>query len=119
MEVRYVIFDTNIAMALKNSNGQYKVYEMTIFEIESVNTRFSSLNLKVSKGNEIVMKVKCSLCGEYHSYYYNIVELLKRDMVIGGCEQLALPIFFIGKNRKVIEKANEHRKTIEKIYAMI
>lgn len=114
-----MIFDTNIAMALKNSNGQYKVYEMTIFEIESVNTRISSLNLKVNKGNEIVMKVKCPLCGEYHSYHYNVVELLKRNMVIGGCEQLALPIFFIGKNQKVIEKANEHRKTIEKIYAMI
>jgi hypothetical protein len=114
-----LIFDTNIAMALKNSNGQYKVYQLTIFEIESINTRFPSLNLKVNKGNEIVIKVKCSLCGEDHFYHYNISELLKRNMVIGGCEELALPIFFIGKNQKVIEKVNDHRKTIEKIYAMI
>ncbi|MCJ7690588.1 MAG: hypothetical protein MUO60_14915 [Clostridiaceae bacterium] len=114
-----MIFDTNIAMALKDSNGQYRVCELTIFEIESINTRYTSLNLKVNNGNEIVIKVKCSLCGEDHSYNYNVKELLKRDMVIGGCEQLALPIFFIGKNKKVIEKVNEHRKTIEKIYAMI
>jgi hypothetical protein len=114
-----LIFDTDIAMALKDYNGQYKVCELTIFEIESINTRFPSLNIKVNKGNEIVIKVKCLLCGEEHSYHYNIKEILKRNMVIGGCEQLALPIFFIGKNQKVIEKVNEHRKTTEKIYAMI
>ena len=114
-----MIFDTNIAMALKNSNGQYKVEQLTIFEIESINTKFPSLTLKVNKGNEIVIKVKCSLCAEYHLYHYNISELLKRNMVIGGCEELALPIFFIGKSQKVIEKVNDHRKTIEKIYAMI
>jgi len=114
-----LIFDTNIAMALKNSNGQYKVEELTIFEIESMKTRFPSLNVEVNKGNEMVIKVKCPLCSEYHFYHYNINELLKRNMVIGGCEQLALPIFFIGKNEKVIEKVNEHRQTIERIYAMI
>ena len=114
-----MIFDTSIAMALKNSNGQYKICELTIFEIESINNKFPSIKIKVNKNNELIMKVKCSLCGEYHFYHYNINELMKRNMVIGGCEQLALPIFFIGKNQKVIEKVNEHRKAIEKIYAMI
>jgi hypothetical protein len=114
-----LIFDTNIAMALKDSDGQYKVCELTIFEIESMKTRFPSLNVEMNKGNEIIIKVKCPICGEYHFYHYNINEFLKRAMVIGGCEQLALPIFFIGKNEKVIEKVNEHRQTIEAIYAMI
>ncbi|HEY8890937.1 MAG TPA: hypothetical protein VIM70_11845 [Clostridium sp.] len=114
-----MIFDTNIAMALKNSSGQYKVYELTIFEMKNMKTRFPSLNVKVDKGNEILIKLKCPLCGENHFYYYKINELLKRNMVIGGCEQLALPIFLIGKNKKVIEKVNEYRQTIEKIYAMI
>lgn len=114
-----MIFDTNIAMALKNSNGQYEVEELTIFEIESMNTRFPSLNIEFHRGNEIAIEVKCSLCGESHIYNYSIIELLKRNMVIGGCEQLALPIFLIGKNSKVIAKVNEHRQTIEKIYAMI
>ena len=114
-----MIFDTNIAMALKNSDGQYKVCELTIFEIESMKTRFPSLNVELHKGNEILIKVKCCLCGEYHFYHYNVNELLRRNMVIGGCEQLGLPIFLIGKNQKVIEKVNQHRETIEKIYAMI
>ena len=119
MEVKQLIFDTNIAMALKNSNGEYRVYEMTIFEIESMKTRFPSLSVKLHQGNEISIVVKCSLCGENHFYNYNINELLKRDMVIGGCEQLALPIFLIGKNQKVIEKVNEHRETIKKFYSTI
>lgn len=114
-----MVLDTTIAMALKNSNGEYRVCQMTIFEIESMKTRFPSLSVKVHKGNEILISVKCSLCGENHFYNYNINELLKRDMVIGGCEQLALPIFLIGKNHKVIEKVNEHRETIKKFYAMI
>jgi hypothetical protein len=106
-------------MALKNSNGQYEVAELTIFEIESMNSRFPSLNIEIHKGNEIAIVAKCSLCGESHIYNYSINELLKRNMVIGGCEQLALPIFLIGKNNKVITKVNEHRQTIEEIYAMI
>jgi len=117
-----LIVDTNIAVALKNSNGEYKVCELTIFEMKSMKTmkrKFPSLNIKVSKGNEILIVVKCSLCGEKHFYRYNINELLKINMVIGGCEQLALPIFLIGKNQKVIEKVNEYRQTIEKIYALI
>lgn len=114
-----MIFDTNIAMALKNSNGQYEVEELTIFEIESMNAKFPSLNIELHKGNEIAIVAKCSLCGEYHNYSYSINELLKRNMVIGGCEQLALPIFLIGKNKKVIVKVNEYRQTIEEIYAMI
>jgi hypothetical protein len=119
MEVKLLIFDTNIAMALKNSSGEYRVEQLTIFEIESMKTKFPNLNLNVNKGNEILIKVKCPLCGEHHVYHYNINELLKRNMVIGGCEQLALPIFLIGKNQKVIEKVNEYRQTIEKIYALI
>ena len=114
-----MIFDTNIAMALKNFNSEYKIEELTIFEIGSLNTRFPSLNVELHKGNEIVIMVKCPLCGEGHLYHYNINELLKRNMVIGGCEQLALPIFLIGKNLKVIEKVNEHKQTIKRIRAMI
>jgi len=67
-----LIFDTNIAIALKNSNGEYKIEELTIFQIESMNARFSSLNVEIYKTNEIVIKVKCPLCGEVHSYHYNI-----------------------------------------------
>jgi len=119
MEVRELIFDTNIAMAIKDSKGQYKVEELTIFEIENMKSRFPCLNIELHSGNEILIEIVCSLCGEHHSYHYNINELLKTNMVIGGCEQLALPIFFIGKNEKVIEKVNEHRQVIEKIYAMI
>ena len=114
-----MIFDTNIAMALKNSKGEYKIEELTIFEIESMNNRFPSLNIELNKGNEIVIMAKCPLCGEGHLYHYNVNELLKRNMVIGGCEQLALPIFFIGKNQKVIQKVTEHRQTIKRIHAMI
>lgn len=114
-----MIFDTNIAIALKNSNGEYKIEELTIFEIKSMNVRFPSLRVELYKNNEIVLKVKCPLCGDTHTYHYTINELLKRNMVIGGCEQLALPIFFIGKNEKVIEKVKEHRQTIKSIQAMI
>ena len=115
-----MVFDTNIAIALKNYNGQYKVEELTIFELESMKTKFASLSsVEVQKGNDLVMKLKCPLCGENHFYHYNTNELLKRNMVIGGCEQLGLPIFLIGKNEKVIEKVKEHRQSIEKVYAMI
>jgi hypothetical protein len=114
-----LIFDTNIAMALKDSNGRYKVEELTIFEFESMKTRFPSLKVEFYKSNDILIKVKCPLCSEHHLYHYNVNELMRRNMVIGGCEQLALPIFLIGKNQKVIEKVNEHRHTIEKIHAML
>ncbi|MGH4051884.1 MAG: hypothetical protein ACREVX_11150 [Clostridium sp.] len=114
-----MIFDTNIAMALKNSNGEYKIEQLTIFEIEKMKTKFSSLIINVNKGNDILVEVKCPLCNEDHLYHYNINELLKRNMVIGGCEQLGLPIFLIGKNQKIIEKVNEYKQITEKICALI
>ena len=119
MEVKYLIFNTNIAIALKDSSCEYKVCELTIFEIESINIKFPILNIKICEGKEILIDVKCSLYGEDHFYHYNINKLLKRNMVIGGCEQSALPIFLIGKNQKVIEKVNDYKQTIEKIYALI
>jgi hypothetical protein len=119
MGAKLLIFDTNIAMALKDSSGKYKIEQLTIFEIESMNKKLPSLSVNVNNGNEILVKAKCPLCYEYHLYHYNINDLLKRNMVIGGCEQLALPIFLIGKAEKVIEKVNEHKENIEKVYALI
>ncbi|MDP4143460.1 MAG: hypothetical protein Q8936_03110 [Bacillota bacterium] len=114
-----MLFNTSVAIALKNSVGQYGIRQITLFQLEKINTLFDNFQAKVVKNKDIVFKVKCPLCGQYHYYRYNFYDLMKREMVIGGCENLGVPVFFIGKEDKVIEKVNKYIEVNKKICAML
>lgn len=114
-----MIFNTNIAIALKNFSGEYEIKELTIFEMENLNKSFPSIEVNINKSTEIVMKVKCPLCLGYHFYNYTVNDIIKRHMVIGGCEELGIPIFFIGKSNNVEQKVSEYKQSIKELYAMI
>lgn len=119
LEVRDVTFNTEIGIALKGYEGQYDIKTLTVFEIERINRRFASLEAKLDRNKNVKVKARCPLCGEYHQYYYSINDFLKRDMVIGGCEKLGMPIFYIGNKGKVSERINQFNEARRNIYAMI
>lgn len=114
-----MIFNTNISIAAKDSYGQYEIRELSIFNLEKVNANFPSFEIKPYKNKEVSFKVKCPLCGEYHHYNYSIVDFIKREMVMGGCETLRMPIFFIGNKLSIEKRINKQKETIRKAYAMI
>ncbi|GLC29384.1 hypothetical protein [Clostridium omnivorum] len=114
-----MIFNTDICIALKNLYGQYDVEDFSIFEMEKLARSFPSLEVKLVRNKEVSIKLKCPLCGEEHYYCYNLGDLVKRDMLIGGCEVLGMPLFFIGKKNVVMSRVKKYKEVNKKMYALI
>jgi len=114
-----LLFNTGVSIAFKNACDQYEIEQFSLFEIEKVNSRFASMKVKNNRNKEIQFKVKCPLCGEEHHYNYSISEFVKRDMIIGGCEALGVPLFYIGDREKVDKRIKRYREISEELYAMI
>lgn len=114
-----MLLDTDISIALKNHYGQYEIREISLFELDKIKNKFPNFEAKFNRNKEVNFRLKCPLCGEYHYYSYSINELLKRDMLIGGCEVFGMPIFFIGNGRKVHQRINKYNQINKSIYAMI
>jgi hypothetical protein len=114
-----MLFNTDMSIALKNFYGHYDINRFSLFETNKINENFTSLKVKVQNNREIILKVKCPLCGNYHCYRYSINEFVKRKLIIGGCEALGEPLFYIGNYDKVNEKVNQFKSTNKKMYAMI
>lgn len=119
MEVFFLLFNMDIAIAFKNIQGQYEIEKFSLFEIEKVNKKFPSHEMKINKNKEMIIKVNCPLCGEKHYYKYKLNELLKREMTIGGCEILALPVFYIGGTERIEQRVNKYREINRQLFEMI
>jgi ribosomal protein L34E len=114
-----MVCNTNISIALKGRNGQYRVKDFSIFELNKIVFEFPSFEIVTHKKREISIKLRCPICGEYHRFNYNINEFMKRDMTFGGCETTGMPVFFIGRGSKVSERIRKFNKVHRSAYAMI
>lgn len=114
-----MLLETGMSIAVKNFYGQYEIKDFSLFKMQSSISGFASLEIKINRNKEIAMKIKCPLCGEYHHYHYNINDLIKRDMVMGGCESLGLPLFFMGNKEMVQNRIKKYREVTKNLYAMI
>ncbi len=111
-----MILKTSKTIALKNQEGGFDIKNISVFSVGDLSVRFS---LTHSRNKKIILRVKCPLCGNYHSYIYCISDFLKRDLIIGGCELIGIPLFYLGDNIKVEEKIEKINKQEKKLYAYI
>ncbi|MBV7272359.1 hypothetical protein [Clostridium thailandense] len=113
-----MVFNTDISIALKDFNGCYVLQKFSIFKINEINKNFSSLGVEVY--NKIIcFKIKCPLCGKSHYYKYSINELIRKELSVGGCEALGLPLFYIGRYERVNQIVSMHNNMNKKICAML
>ncbi|MFD3158272.1 hypothetical protein ACFIJ5_15720 [Haloimpatiens sp. FM7330] len=113
-----MVFNTNITIALKNYLNKYNVKTVSLFELEYVCKGFDYLRVKIKK-KEIIFEIQCPLCDQKHFYKYIISDLMKKDMLIGGCEVLNVPLFLVGKEDKIMEKVNKYEHINSEINKMI
>ena len=113
-----MLLNTNISIAYKNYNGNYNVLDMSIFQIDRINIKFTSICME-RFDKEIALSIKCPVCGKYHYYRYSINEFFQKSIIAGGCESLGIPLFFIGNSIKVNNKVRKYNDIDKSIYAMI
>lgn len=114
-----MLLNTEICMAFKNPLGLYDITTISVFNMGDINLQFNSVMFNVKKNKEVEINIKCPICEERHKYTFQINEFINRHMVIGGCEIMGIPIFYIGKESMVREKVKKHKEINRKIHAMI
>jgi hypothetical protein len=114
-----MLLDTDVSIALKNFYGHYDINRFSLFETNRINECFASLEVKVKNNREVIFKIKCPVCGKDHCYRYGVNEFVRRKLIVGGCEALGEPLFYIGKYDKVNGKINQLKNVNSKVYAMI
>ena len=114
-----MLIDTSISIALRSTYGSYDIKEISIFELVNLKEVTEGLKISTSKNKDITLNIKCPLCDKYHDYKYSSLELINREVIIAGCEELGVPVLFMGKNTKVQERINRYKKINTKVLAMI
>lgn len=113
-----MVYGTNISIAFKDELGLYKIENTTLFQLSTMSRVFPVKDYKV-QGKEISFKVKCPICDEYHHYIYHVNDLMRREIIIGGCETTSTPIFVLGNRIKVLNFINRYNEVNKQIYAML
>lgn len=117
--MRVLLFDSEMSIGYKDFYGQYKISRFSLFELEKINNESSSLEIKLLKSKELSIKYKCPFCGNNHNFSYTISDFVKREIVAGGCENLGLPLFFIGNSANIEQIVEKYKKVGDKLYAML
>lgn len=113
-----LVYNTDICIAYKDERGVYKFDHTSIFNLYNISKKLPVESFN-KNGKSIRFTVKCSMCDGEHSYEYQINELMKHEMIIGGCEVLNKPIFILGKPMKVLNFIKQYNKINKEVYVML
>lgn len=113
------MINSNITIALKNHMIKYEIREISIFKLSSLKYEFDSIKNVSIQDRQVCLEIVCPLCGRNHQYEYSIQEFLNSKLIVGGCKEIYIPLFYIGNHKKVIEKVKLFNSTNNKIYALL
>lgn len=114
-----MLLQTYVGIAFKDLFNDYKAVNLSLFDIKNINKYFNNVQIRISGKMQIKIKVLCPVCGKYHYYSYAINDLLKDCLIVGGCEQFGIPIFFMGNINNVKSKINNYRLCNKRICAIL
>ena len=99
-----MLLETSLCIAVKEREGKYNIANINIFQIGNVRALTPSLKISIDKNKNVFFKVLCPFCNESHLYKHNVSEIIKKDMLIGGCPILGFPLIYIGNYKYIKEK---------------
>lgn len=114
-----MLYNTELKIAVKDMESRYNMVDTSIFELKSAGKSLPDFQVELMKSKEIQVEVKCPICGERHETRYGVRELLRKQLIIGGCELTGTPIYFLGKPIKISKYINKYNEINNKIYAML
>lgn len=110
---------TDITIAMKKGNGNYDIKDITLFDMLNFKDLKNGFKIDDSSTKEAIINVKCPVCGENHDYKYKISDMLSRNIIIGGCENYGVPIFYVGKKKNILQRVNRYKQIKQEVLAMI
>lgn len=117
--VKVMVYDMNFCVAVKDDSGKYNTMDFSMFNLDKANDFFENMQVEIEGNRQACIKVRCPYCGEEHSYSYSFEELLNREILVGGCESIGVPLFFVGKHAKVMRRVFKYNEVNNKFYAMM
>jgi hypothetical protein len=110
---------TELSIALKDNSGLYRMCSVSLFSLNEITKVFPGVTFKKIDNKELAFNAVCTICGEEHRYIYSLGDLVKRDMLIGGCYVTGKPVFIIGKYSKIESFINRHNEISKQICEMM
>ena len=114
-----MVVNTDFAIAFRSIYGNYDFNEVSLFNLEKISGLVDGLQIYIYDNKEIVLKTECPICGKNHEFKYSMVEAMSKSVIIGGCEEVGTPIFYLGKNSKVQQRIKKYNQINTEIIAMI
>lgn len=109
--------NSNVTIALKKLDNNYTIYNLNLFNLQYIDEGNISIN-KI-KNNALEFKVCCHLCEKEHIYIYSIKEIVKKDLIVLGCEKLGIPLVVLGKKEEVGKMIYPHNYVNYKINVIL
>lgn len=113
-----MILNMNLCVAVKNPLSYYESCNIDLFKLYKNKFEFSSVDIHL-KNKEFKIKAKCPICGNTHLYSYNINDIMNDKFLIGGCYEIGVPIFYVGKISKVENKIKKYNNLYNNIYKSV
>ncbi|WP_097026598.1 hypothetical protein [Clostridium peptidivorans] len=113
------MINSNITIALKNHMIKYEIRKVSIFKLSSLKYEINSIKNVIIENRQVCLEIVCPLCGQNHKYEYSIQEVLNSKLIVGGCKEIYIPLFYIGDQEKVLEKVKLFNSTNNKVYALL
>ena len=104
-----MVIDTNYAIAFRSIYGNFDFNEATLFNLERDNEGVSNLRIN-TRNKEITIFIKCPICCKHHNYRYNLSEIINNTLIIGGCEEVGIPVFYLGNSSKVRQRISKYNQ---------
>ncbi|CDI48353.1 hypothetical protein [Clostridium tetani] len=114
-----MLIESNKCFAIKDESGKYLLKEVSLFKFKELMSTITSIQDIKIINKELVLHVECPICGDIHIYTYSIKDLLVYNgLIVGGCELLNNPIFYIGSYEKVTRRITTYNEINKNMYAM-
>ncbi|MDP4088937.1 MAG: hypothetical protein Q8930_06660 [Bacillota bacterium] len=114
-----MLYNTELKIAVKDTDSRYNTMDISIFELANSVEHLPNFQSSITRSKEVSVKVKCPICGECHENRYKLNDLIKKQMIIGGCESTGIPIYFVGKPLKVTKYISRYNEINSAVYAML
>lgn len=113
-----MVYDTKRSIAIKHDDGGYRLYRISLFQLETLNDIEIIKGAKVNKDKELELSIKCPICDNIHFYKFKLFDE-EESITIRGCVSSGSPVIIVGKDELINEYISVNNSIERYIYAML